>query len=70
MNQLRRRPLLVTSRALLQRIPFNYYAVVPYPNCPGCLGQLGTLDTLSSISSHELAEGIIDPILGQEGVVR
>jgi hypothetical protein len=42
-----------------------YYAVMPYPNCSGCLGGLETFPALTSTSSHELCEGITDPVPGE-----
>jgi len=42
-----------------------FYATMPYPNCAGCEGGLTILDALTSTSSHELCEGVTDPIPGQ-----
>jgi hypothetical protein len=42
-----------------------YYAVMPYPGCTGCTGGLALVDALTSTSSHELCEGITDPVPGE-----
>lgn len=41
-----------------------YYAVMPYPSCPGCLGGMSAFDALTGTSSHELCEGVTDPVPG------
>ena len=43
----------------------TFYAVMPYPDCSGCTGALAILDALTSTSSHELCEGITDPVPGR-----
>jgi hypothetical protein len=43
-----------------------FYAVVPYPDCAGCQAASGVvLDAITTVASHELCEGITDPIPGQ-----
>ena len=41
-----------------------FYAVLPYPGCSGCLGGEDDFDALTSTTSHELAEGVTDPVPG------